>query len=977
MMGRHQTEAVKQALRGSGNQLPASVSASVLVGRESELARALEGTERAPSFIHVEGEPGVGKSRFANEVLKALADKDLLVLSGRCYPMRDSLSLAPVIDALTGLRDRDFQPPEVTGTLRRLLPEIAHRLPPDDLAFGERGIDTHQTYRALIELLGCLGPAVLALDDIHWIDGMTADFLLHLAAHCPNELRVVLSLRPDESIQSVLRRSMSARVGTTCQTTTIRLSPLDVNGVQALVGTILGSAEVSPAFAAYIHEATGGLPFAVEETLALLQHRGDLLCIHGRWTRKRLANLEVPVAVRDSVRERFSSLSEHAQRVLEAACIVGVGSTEPLLALVTGFRDDRLNEGLDASLRSGLLLESAEGVYEYRHALAAQAIYETLSGPALRGLHLKTAEALEELDDDSSPALARHYRRAGRVVEWVDHAEKAADRAMELGDHRTAASLLQELFTLSEMAPEAQVRLAPKLGSAALHGLAQEEAISVLRPLIEQLPLPPVVKGELRLYLGMLYAQGGDAASGRRELKTSVTELRDDPTLRARALKNVAVLWGPEGTADEHIEAIEKAQEIAAQQPNTFWATSVAVDRAYVLTSLGLATGWEAAGKIPPAGKNIDLTRERTRGLSNLAQAGFYLGHYERSADMVRESRRIAQVISYTRCDSALSSTQLLLDWATGCWDDLPARATALIEEASVPHAATEAELVLGLLFLAQGRLEEAEQVLTDVRIAAEPAGAIPTLAMAAAGLTRLHLERGNRDGALVEATRAFEIVVRKEIWVWASEILPAAVQALMSAGRLGEANGYVTRVARGLKEKDSPLGFATLWLARAHLLQADTEAKGVKATYSRAHKMLDELPRPFDAALALEAGSRHLLEIGDSGGQKGALKALQRLTDLGATWDAARVRQLLRRHGVSVPRVHTGGRKSYEGELSPREEEIASLAAAGHTNREIAEMLFISHRTVEAHIRAALSKLGLGSKRELASLSQEHSKNR
>jgi DNA-binding NarL/FixJ family response regulator len=91
---------------------------------------------------------------------------------------------------------------------------------------------------------------------------------------------------------------------------------------------------------------------------------------------------------------------------------------------------------------------------------------------------------------------------------------------------------------------------------------------------------------------------------------------------------------------------------------------------------------------------------------------------------------------------------------------------------------------------------------------------------------------------------------------------------------------------------------------------------------------------------------------------------ALEQYTELGATWDAARVRRLLREHGVNPPPARTGG--SGNERLSPRENEITTLAARGHTNREIAALLHLSPRTVETHVANALAKLGLRSRRDL-----------
>jgi DNA-binding NarL/FixJ family response regulator len=103
----------------------------------------------------------------------------------------------------------------------------------------------------------------------------------------------------------------------------------------------------------------------------------------------------------------------------------------------------------------------------------------------------------------------------------------------------------------------------------------------------------------------------------------------------------------------------------------------------------------------------------------------------------------------------------------------------------------------------------------------------------------------------------------------------------------------------------------------------------------------------------------------GQRGGNDLLLSALESFAALGATWDAARVRRTLREHGVARP--WRGGRRGYGNRLSPREQEVAELAARGRTNREIAEALVLSPRTVQDHVSKAMRKLGVESRKALA----------
>ena len=137
------------------------------------------------------------------------------------------------------------------------------------------------------------------------------------------------------------------------------------------------------------------------------------------------------------------------------------------------------------------------------------------------------------------------------------------------------------------------------------------------------------------------------------------------------------------------------------------------------------------------------------------------------------------------------------------------------------------------------------------------------------------------------------------------------------------------------------------------------------------------ELPCPHGAAGAREAQARCLLAQGEKDGADLLVDALRAFEDLGAGPDARRTRAALKAEGIPLPSGSRGGRPAYGDELSPREAEIAQLAGLGRKNREIAELLFISKRTVETHVAAALRKLEAESREDLGAALRERSHGR
>ena len=127
-------------------------------------------------------------------------------------------------------------------------------------------------------------------------------------------------------------------------------------------------------------------------------------------------------------------------------------------------------------------------------------------------------------------------------------------------------------------------------------------------------------------------------------------------------------------------------------------------------------------------------------------------------------------------------------------------------------------------------------------------------------------------------------------------------------------------------------------------------------------------MPAWYEAARARERAAGILFGAGQAAAAGGQLKrALSAYDRLGASWDHARAARLARRHGVALARRHGGGRPSYGTTLSPQELAVAELASRGHTNKEIAAKLFISHRTVDKHMGSVMRKKGARSRAELA----------
>jgi predicted ATPase len=171
-----------------------------LVGRAVELELLASVVAHGPAVALVEGEAGVGKTRMIRELRGHAALADRVFLAGGCRRIREPFPLGAVLDSVRGLGDRlaSLVLSPVTGALRPLLPELATYLPPGLEPLGDRSGERHRVFRGLVELLAALGSSVVVLEDLHWADDHTIDFVRYLPDDPPSMLAAVLTYRGEE-----------------------------------------------------------------------------------------------------------------------------------------------------------------------------------------------------------------------------------------------------------------------------------------------------------------------------------------------------------------------------------------------------------------------------------------------------------------------------------------------------------------------------------------------------------------------------------------------------------------------------------------------------------------------------------------------------------------------------------------------------------------------------------------------------------
>ncbi|HEX4812282.1 MAG TPA: AAA family ATPase [Nonomuraea sp.] len=988
----------------------ASLASPALIARDAQLRSLVGAITSPPAVVQVEGEAGIGKTRLVRAALDLLGG-DRTVLLGHCRQIREPFPYGPVLDALrhvAGALPGAGRLSPVTGALRGHLPELAGHLPPAPPPSTDPRAQRHHLFRAVHALLGAAGPVVLVVEDLHWADDGTRDLLRFLTDQPPEGLAAVVTFRREELPVPGLPFGHAYRRTPGVRGEVISLTPLDVEGVRSLAGALLGRSAPTAAFAAKLHERTAGVPFVIEEVVRSLlddEHRlpgpapagrrplapgspGPGGSEHPGPEPEALDRIPVPVLLREAMAERLTGLSPAALRVVQAAAVLGVPADEPLIAAVAGGGD-----GLSQALKAGVLLEHPDGQYAFRHALAQQAVYDAVPGPDRRLIHQLAMAALAGLDPPPLVQLAHHARRAGDLAAWRRYGSAAADRAAALGDIPLAVEVLEGLLADPKLPREARGPLALRLSRIAAIGLSHRRVVRILRHLLSDDFLSPGERGEARLNLGVLLSnQAGVVAAGRREILAALPDLQDNPSLAARGLALLAMpAWGGEPLST-HEEWMAQAEKLLVEDHDPELTAAVHANKVALAMLVGSPDAFELAATLPVDDPSAAVRRQVARGYSNLYDAALALGHYAAAERYADRSRRLAEETGALYPAFLVRMSSIRLDLLTGRWDGLRERALAAVEMTfEAPLLAVEARLALGVLALARGEWDEAGDHLEASGVRDPDSGFLPVAAAGAGGLIELHLARGCLEPALREAGQAVERLRRKGVWVWGDLLVPAAVSALLRAGMRGAAAELVAEYAAGIADRDAPAAHAGLDTARGTLAAdagagagAGAGARGEAAPgaavrchawqayeeaarcHARARRAYEEMPRPYGAARAGEAEAGARLALGDrDAAAELAADASERYAALGATHDAARCRRLLRDIGPASG-TRSRPRRGGAGVLSPRESEVARLVALGRTNREIAEILFLSRRTVDTHVAQVLRKLGVRTRADI-----------
>jgi DNA-binding CsgD family transcriptional regulator len=945
-----------------------------LIGRERErgaLEAALDGAERgAGSFVLLAGDAGMGKTSLAAEVSAA---SGAIALRGAAR-RSGTPPHGPLVEAL---RSRLRSDPGALDGCGPLLPHLALLMPElGDAAATSDQATIFEAMRAALASIADSGTTIVVVDDLHWSDDATLDLLAFLAQSL-DELPVLVigAYRLDEVDRGHSLRRLRAELRSEGALEEVVLEPLDLEQTTSLAGRILGGT-AGGALGRTIHDRTQGIPFFVEEVAHALDASGRLRQGKRGFELDGGGDVPVPETIRDAVLMRTADLSAQAREAAEVGAVAGESFALDELAQLAS------EPGLAELVDRGVVVEYEDGRGGFRHALVREAIYADVPWLRRSTLHRRFAERLSE-GDGSSAEIADHWLGARedrlardaliraalefKAVHAYRDAARCGGRALELWG--PGEDLQERLATLESYATCAELA-----GDSSEAAKAWREVVEIRRSRSEHRAL-----GEAHRRLAGIHTLEGDrnrAIDARREAAEAFAAAR----MLDEAAADRLVAAGLLQRIGEHSAAVEMAQG-AVEQAESAGRLDLQAE-ALGIEGVAMAKRGDVEGGLELAQSGLALALEHglTANAGSLYQClGTVLeagADYGAARDAVETAIGLCQAAGATDKERVCLECMSYLLRELGEWP----RALELSKEvAGDGSTALGARMVVdgvrGSIEGFRGNAAAARPVLAD---ALESAIRLDLLSMQvdiSASLAWVADLQGDHEAAASHCRFLLERWERSEDHHYAVWGLRWAASYFARTGEGAQARACAEALSRIAADGGQADVLAALAHALAEAALLDGEIDLAAEQVERAVELHRGLEIPWERAqICLRAG----IILAASGERE---RALERLADahrtakkLGARPVASAAAAEVESMGESVE-GRLGKRAAAEregGGLSRRELEVMRLVAEGRTNREVADELIVSPRTVDMHVRNILAKFGARSRVEAAARARE-----
>jgi DNA-binding CsgD family transcriptional regulator len=1004
-----------------------SIVCPVLIGRVLQLDTLVHSMEQAcdgyGQTVLISGEVGIGKSRLVVEATSRLHSSQAqarqpaaLILQGRCFEQDAVLPYAPLLDVLrTFLASRS--PGDTARSLGpsapelvKLLPELATLLPnltaSPLLAPEQEKRRLFESLKQFLTRLSVTSPLLLIIEDIHWSDDTSLEFLLYLARHLVSHpILLVLTYRSEE-LHPALTRFLAA-LDRERRATEFTLVRLNIDEVEAMIRAILHlppPARID--FLEAIFALTEGNPFFIEEILRSLIPEGapfdraGTLDLQPHQTGGAFRP-QIPRSVMVAVQQRLDHLSPDARNLLSIAAVAGRRFDFVLLQALIHRDETTLIQLVKELLTAQLVVEESEDVFTFRHVLTRQATYTDLLVRERKALHRSIAGTMEHLYADALDAhlddLAYHFYAAGEWAKVLDYAQRAGEKAQRLHAPRTALEhfthALDAAHHLSLPPPPTLYRARGQayetLGAFEQARADYEQVLNVARS-----THAPLLELQSLLDLGALwrardYAQAGEYFQRATELART---LGDASTL-AHTLNQLGnwhvhleeLIQGRQ----YHLEALDIFRTLSDQRSMAgtldllgmasfnmggsqirvgagYYVQAIALwraleDRQGLVFSLGMVglrgpnylnalTAWEASG--------TECVREHEEALVHARQMGWRAGE---AYALVSLACCLGPQGEYTR---AWRSAQASLDIAT-----------------EIEHGPwiTYAHVLLGLLSFDLLALPAARKHLEQALSCAQEIRSLFWLRVSSALLAEVSIAQ--QDFARAEAVLTLAPSPDTASPTHAQRLLwRAQVELALAHGDPACALQLIDRLIASLTDGERQDDGVTPHLRhlRAKTLLALNRAAEAEAVLRAAQATAQsQSAQPILWRICVTLGKLYQGQVRSVEAEEVFSAARTIIEELAATApDEAMRDNFLRCATAQLPpppvlSPRRAARQSFGG-LTEREREVAALVAQGKSNRALADELVVSERTIAKHIENILSKLGVHSRAQIAAWAVE-----
>ena len=900
-----------------------------------------------------------------------------LVLAGSAAELERELPFHVFVDALDDYI-RGLPPSALADVSDDNQSELGHVLP----SFAQSATlpvlqheryRTHRAVRELLEHLGRRTPLVVILDDLHWADAASIDLLGAILRRPPSAaVLIAIAVRTrqvPERLSAGLERAQAAGM----------LIRIELGGLSYVEARELLGPEVGDGDATELYRGSGGNPFYLEQ-LARSHHRAAPGTMSSHEARSPEA-FGVPSAVAAALSEELALLRDDVRRVLEGAAVAG-DIFEPELAAAAGGATEELTmAALDELLRVDLIRPTdVPRRFRFRHPLIRRAVYDLTPAAWRLGAHERVATALGARGAGAA-TRAHHVEQSARAgdlaaVALLSEAGNSTSRRAPASAARWFAAALR-LLPEAAPAPERIELLLAWAESLAATGRFEEAHAAHLEAV--ELASDGPVDLRLRVITACAAVEHllGRHSSARARLLSGLQGVDEKSGEAAALMTELAVDGLFSGDYESMREWATRARIAAGPVGDRPLAAAAAGVFALAQAFSGRVSAAETACTEAAAlvdGLLDPELAERLDAAANLAAAELYTDRYAEAAVHAERALVVGRVTgqsdilpvlfptlgSAARMRGRLADSAELLDGAIEAArlsGDAQALAWNLLNRS---HTA----LQMGDVPLASSSAQESAELTRgiDHGLISAYAGVAVAGALLADGDARRAVD------VLVDAAGGDALVLIPG--GWRTKCLELLTRCWLSLDRLDDARASAARAEERAEAVPLKMSVAMALRARAAVLLATGEFSLAAERALASAASAEEAGAVVEAAVSRTVAGIALAETGDKSRAIAELElAAETLDRHGAYRDRDEAERALRRLGRPVHRRSRPGKPSEAGvvSLTARELEVAWLIVDRKTNPEIGATLFLSTKTVEAHIRNMFRKLGVTSRIELA----------